>query len=514
MNNPGRYYTVLMLAILCLGGAALRFHRMDSPIDGYHATNEAWYAMTAENYRHTGPLAPTTVSGIRDWKARPLYGYAAYVSGRIFGFDPWSARLPAAVFSVAAILLIYLIGSRAAGSIAGLWAAAMWAVCPISVVVGRNAQPDAMYVTLTLAAYYFYDLSLERNRPRMKILSGVFFALAALTKNLAVAFVPAVILWELTDRRSPKRFRNILWFLLPAVILPAPLILYHLHAHAEQFLGTYARAATGVPSAKFLSYMFQEVVWAVSPFFAAMALGALLMPRRRKLNSPGIFIFFAAFLGVYFIQNVHSYYLLGAVPWILLLAAAIVSSMRSSRRALIGGVAVVFAAALTVQALAALKPAHSRFEDLRDDLKHFPGGTLVVSNSILGNYGPAIAYTVRNYRIVPMTDVIDQTPEGRAAKLKPPIFLLNFTMQRIDSPYVKQYSYTVGAFQLGRRIAGFLPSNVHSFVPHSFLWRKAGRPAAWGTTEFTNLPFMRLIRAPAGWVLVRRGRSLEVRPPQ
>ena len=102
--SPGRIPPAdwLLLGVLIALGTALRFHQLGTAL---------WFdeiLTLLESVRLPLREIVTHFPGNND---HPLYSVLAHLSVRAFGETPWALRLPAAVFGVAAIPLLYWLGS-------------------------------------------------------------------------------------------------------------------------------------------------------------------------------------------------------------------------------------------------------------------------------------------------------------------------------------------------------------------------------------------------------------------
>jgi 4-amino-4-deoxy-L-arabinose transferase-like glycosyltransferase len=108
--------------------------------------------------------------------------------------------LPSALCGIAAVVLLHNLVRRTLGHRAALLAALILALSPVSVVMDRCNNPDALFALLLVASAWSLVRALESGRLRHMILCGVFVGLAFNTKMLegylvvpalAVAFVLA-----------------------------------------------------------------------------------------------------------------------------------------------------------------------------------------------------------------------------------------------------------------------------------------------------------------------------------
>jgi len=121
------------------------------------------------------------------------------LSGRIFGFSSWSMLAPQALMGVASVWLLYAAVRRWSGAVAGLAAAALFALTPVAVLMFRFNNPDALLVLLMIAAAYCVvravDAAATRGGAGWLALAGVALGFAFLTKTLQSFLVlPALAL--------------------------------------------------------------------------------------------------------------------------------------------------------------------------------------------------------------------------------------------------------------------------------------------------------------------------------
>ncbi|GAB11253.1 hypothetical protein GOARA_066_00040 [Gordonia araii NBRC 100433] len=117
------------------------------------------------------------------------------LSGRIFGFSPWSMLLPQALMGVATVALLYFAVRRTNGVGAGLIAGTALALTPVAALMFRYNNPDALLVLLLVGAAYCVIRALDGNPTRWVALAGFVVGFAFLTKLLqAFLVLPAFAL--------------------------------------------------------------------------------------------------------------------------------------------------------------------------------------------------------------------------------------------------------------------------------------------------------------------------------
>ena len=157
------------------------------------------YALTVNGYGN-GDTAEAALAASRSWTALlnnaadpsglvsldkgPLPDWILGLSGRAFGFSSLSVLLPNALCAVAAVAVLHDTVRRTLGPRVALLAALMLALCPVSVVMGRYDNPDALLALLLLASAWALVRALESGRQRHIVLCGVLVGLAFNTKML------------------------------------------------------------------------------------------------------------------------------------------------------------------------------------------------------------------------------------------------------------------------------------------------------------------------------------------
>lgn len=115
------------------------------------------------------------------------------LSAKIFGLHGWSVLLPQVIEGVLTVWLLYLVVRRWAGNGAGLVAAAVLTVTPITVAIDRDNNPDTLLVLLLVAAAYALTRALQAGSSRTVLgwlcLCGLLIGAGFLTKMLAAWMV-------------------------------------------------------------------------------------------------------------------------------------------------------------------------------------------------------------------------------------------------------------------------------------------------------------------------------------
>ena len=106
------------------------------------------------------------------------------LSLRVFGFHIWALVLPQAVEGVLTILVLYRAVRRLAGPAAGLTAAAVLAVTPITVLLSRGNVSDSLLILLLVLAADATSAALLTGSLRPLLIAGAWVGLAFQAKMI------------------------------------------------------------------------------------------------------------------------------------------------------------------------------------------------------------------------------------------------------------------------------------------------------------------------------------------
>src|SRR6516162_10218956 len=106
------------------------------------------------------------------------------LSLRVFGFHIWALVLPQVVEGVLTVLVLYRAVRRLAGPAAGLTAAAVLAVTPITVLLSRGNVSDSLLILLLVLAADATSAALLSGSLRQRLLAGLWVGLAFQAKMI------------------------------------------------------------------------------------------------------------------------------------------------------------------------------------------------------------------------------------------------------------------------------------------------------------------------------------------
>lgn len=165
----------------------------------------------------------------------PVSQWVMALSGQLFGFSSASMLIPEALMAVGSVALLYGAVRRISGPRAALLAGAALALMPVTALMFRFNNPDAVMVLLMTAAAYCAVRALGQNGARWMALAGVALGFAFLAKMLeGLMVMPAIGLVYLVAAPVTVRVRllhllgSLLaflassgWFVLLTLVWPA-----------------------------------------------------------------------------------------------------------------------------------------------------------------------------------------------------------------------------------------------------------------------------------------------------
>jgi hypothetical protein len=188
-------------AVVCLVLASHGYNMLHFP---YLEDDEGTYFSQGWAVFHLGRLSPYTFF----YDHAPLgwiqIGLWQLVTGnQRFGYDLASGRILMLLVQIASALLVLAIGRRASGKVwVGLLAAAMFSLSSYGIFYHRRILLDNIATFWLLVSIYMLTGSVTLRRVW---LSGIALGIAALTKEVALAAIPALAI--LAARQAPRSSR-------------------------------------------------------------------------------------------------------------------------------------------------------------------------------------------------------------------------------------------------------------------------------------------------------------------
>jgi len=202
-HSPPRacWYHRVALGVIMLGASGLHFARLDQ--EGFA---NLYYAATVKSMLmnwHNFFFASFDPGGFVTVDKPPLGFWVQAASAFVFGFHGVSLLLPQALAGVLSVALLYHLVARVFGATAGLIAALVLAVTPISIAANRNNTMDSQLVFTSLLAAWAVSLAVETGRLRWLSLCAILVGIGFNIKMLqAYLVLPAFWLVYLIAART------------------------------------------------------------------------------------------------------------------------------------------------------------------------------------------------------------------------------------------------------------------------------------------------------------------------
>jgi 4-amino-4-deoxy-L-arabinose transferase-like glycosyltransferase len=179
-SRPGLIAAGVLAGVLVFWALTVSGYANNWYADGALAASRSWKAF----FDNAADL-----SGVVSLDKGPLSDWMMGLSGWIFGFSSFSMLLPDALCGIASVILLHDAVRRTLGHRAALLAALILALSPVSVVMDRYNDPEALLSVLLVASAWALVRALESGRLRHMLLCGAFVGLAFNTKMLEAYLV-------------------------------------------------------------------------------------------------------------------------------------------------------------------------------------------------------------------------------------------------------------------------------------------------------------------------------------
>ncbi len=227
---PKIKWSMILLLIIIIFGFYLRLYHIGYPVIGYHNWKETHYLTEARSFAREGffqygffapytdyPIGPDP-SGIHP-DTFPLPQIIIALLFKIFGISLLLARIVPLLFSVATILVIYLLAKELfKREDFALVSALLFAINPLFIFFGRYVMLDSAALFFMLLSGYLFLRWKENDQGKYLILTSVFLTLATLTKyTYFIIGIPMLLSFPFSRL---KEWRQRLKTFLPAALIP------------------------------------------------------------------------------------------------------------------------------------------------------------------------------------------------------------------------------------------------------------------------------------------------------
>ncbi len=209
------------------------------------AADEQTYSQWAYHMVKSGDyLNPWAFGDVALWIGKPpLNMWLMSLSYQILGVSNFSSRLVSAMFGSLSLVLIFYLGKKLYNGYVGLLSAFVLGTFTTFYMFARRAMTDVPLVFFIIASLYFLVLSEKPQKSnRYLALSGLFFGLALMTKQVGALLIPIIILAYLTVTSRSIRFvftKRFALFWGVGLLIISPWLTYMASSFSAEFWQSY-----------------------------------------------------------------------------------------------------------------------------------------------------------------------------------------------------------------------------------------------------------------------------------
>jgi len=298
------------------------------------AADEQTYSQWAFHMAKTGDyFTPWAYGEMTFWIAKPpLHMWLMSLSYQAFGVSNVSTRLVSAIFGILTLIAVFYLGKALYNRKVGFNSALVLGTFVTFFSFARHAMTDVPFVFFIVSSIYFFVLSQKDDEKvnRYAALSGVFFGLALMTKQIQALLLPLIIIsyLVLTQKSLKPLISKRLWlFLGVGFLVFAPWLIYMTLQFGQIFYEWYflysgvTRTMSPIEG-HFGSYLFyfnylifnENTLWTILIPVSAGLCGFYAVVKRSKADTL-ILVWAVIVLGLFtFAQTKLHWYILPAFP--------------------------------------------------------------------------------------------------------------------------------------------------------------------------------------------------------
>lgn len=203
--------------------------------------DEQTYSRWAYHMIKTGDyVTPWAFGSEAVWISKPpLVMWLMSLSYQVFGVNNFATRFWSPVFGILSLILVFYLGKELFNRHVGFMSALVLGTFTTFYSFARHAMTDMPLVFFSLASIYFLVLSEKnQNSNRYAALSGLFFGLAFMTKQVQALLIPVIAFAYLASTQRSLKFvftKRFTLFWGVAVLVFAPWLIYMTNRFGAEF---------------------------------------------------------------------------------------------------------------------------------------------------------------------------------------------------------------------------------------------------------------------------------------
>ncbi len=209
------------------------------------AADEQTYSQWAFHMVKNGDyLNPWAFGDLSFWIAKPpLYMWLMSFAYQVFGANNFSSRLWSPIFGALSLVLVFYFGKKLYNSYVGFVSAIVLGTFTTFYSFATHAMTDIVFVFFITASMYFLFLSgkIEKTN-RYLALSGLFFGLALMTKQVEALVIPLIAIIYLAATQKSIRFlftKQFALFWAIGALVFSPWLIYMMLRFGPDFWQSY-----------------------------------------------------------------------------------------------------------------------------------------------------------------------------------------------------------------------------------------------------------------------------------
>ncbi|TFH25759.1 phospholipid carrier-dependent glycosyltransferase [Candidatus Bathyarchaeota archaeon] len=296
------------------------------------ATDEQTYSQWAYHMVKSGDyLNPWAFGDFTLWIGKPpLNMWLMSLAYQVLGVSNFSSRIVSALFGSLSLVLIFYLGKKLYNGYVGLLSAFVLGTFTTFYVFARRAMTDVPFVFFIIASFYFLVLSEKTQKSNRYIaLSGLFFGLALMTKQVGALLIPLIVIAYLTITSRSIRFMFTKRFALfwgVGLLIISPWLIYMATSFSSEFWQSYViysgfnRTFSPLEGHQggylfYFSYLANnEKLWAILLPFAVGLCAFKAVVKKAKADTILILWIAIVFIVFTLAQTKLSWYILPAFP--------------------------------------------------------------------------------------------------------------------------------------------------------------------------------------------------------
>ena len=209
------------------------------------AADEQTYSQWAYHMVKSGDyLNPWAFGDVTLWIGKPpLNMWLMSLAYQTLGVSNFSSRLVSAIFGSLSLVLIFLLGKKLYNGYVGLLSAFVLGTFTTFYVFARRAMTDVPLVFFIMASLYFLVLSEKTQKSNRYLgLSGLFFGLALLTKQVEALLIPLIVIAYLAVTNKSYRViftKRFALFWGVGLLIITPWLIYMTTSFSLEFWQSY-----------------------------------------------------------------------------------------------------------------------------------------------------------------------------------------------------------------------------------------------------------------------------------